>query len=251
MSVSPQQLDYAPQLPWHRRKSGRRALMWITLVAIGLSAMRWGPHIWENAQLYYLQGRCLTYRAPTDKVVYEGDAAKATLLMRSDPQYIVQSPSAPPGTIYFDRVWRDFYAALSPPGGLPGATLFLHERRKSDGTTRLVAVEVKIVCQLTYPVSFNYYAIANVFSAGNLLSRPKLIQQNKLSPFDYGVSSDRIFAGQPDEHDSSHFTIEHEINGQRKIIDGWLRDDDTVVLEKRDAASTITLSAPLSPGQLE
>jgi hypothetical protein len=43
----------------------------------------------------------------------------------------------------------------------------------------------------------------------------------------------RFFAGQADPADPSHFTIKYEYNGQPGGIDGWLRDDGSVVLEPR------------------
>jgi hypothetical protein len=35
----------------------------------------------------------------------------------------------------------------------------------------------------------------------------------------------RWYAGQPDELDSTHFTIDYEISGHRGTIDGYLSDD--------------------------
>jgi len=47
--------------------------------------------------------------------------------------------------------------------------------------------------------------------------------------------TDRLewFAGQPDPTDDSHFTIRFELNGKPGIVDGWLKDDDTVAIETR------------------
>ncbi|MCY2953882.1 MAG: hypothetical protein NTU53_18215 [Planctomycetota bacterium] len=43
----------------------------------------------------------------------------------------------------------------------------------------------------------------------------------------------RIFAGQPDPNDASHFTIAYEAGDTKAVIDGWLKDDDTIVLKLR------------------
>ena len=40
---------------------------------------------------------------------------------------------------------------------------------------------------------------------------------------DYGNKL-RVYAGQPDAADASHFTIAYEIDGRPGVIDGWLRD---------------------------
>ena len=44
----------------------------------------------------------------------------------------------------------------------------------------------------------------------------------------------KLYAGQPDPNDRTHFTIRYEAAGQEGIIDGWLKDDDTVRLVVRD-----------------
>ena len=43
----------------------------------------------------------------------------------------------------------------------------------------------------------------------------------------------RVFAGQPDPKDESHFTIDYELDGVAGRIDGWLRADGVVALEPR------------------
>ena len=44
----------------------------------------------------------------------------------------------------------------------------------------------------------------------------------------------RLFAGQPDPADGSHFTIAYELGGRPGTIDGFLRDDDTIHLVPRE-----------------
>jgi hypothetical protein len=43
------------------------------------------------------------------------------------------------------------------------------------------------------------------------------------APIDYGNRL-RVFAGQPDPADGSHFTIAYELDGRKGTIDGWVRD---------------------------
>jgi hypothetical protein len=42
-----------------------------------------------------------------------------------------------------------------------------------------------------------------------------------------------VYNGQPDPDDLSHFTVEVRIDGKIRVIDGWLRDDETLQLEER------------------
>jgi hypothetical protein len=48
----------------------------------------------------------------------------------------------------------------------------------------------------------------------------------------------RLFAGQPDPNDDSHFTIRYEVDNQPGTIDGWLQADDTIKLQIRDGPAT-------------
>lgn len=47
-------------------------------------------------------------------------------------------------------------------------------------------------------------------------------------------SRTRIYFGQPDPVDASHFTIGYDAGGVSGTIDGWLLPDDTVRLTVRD-----------------
>jgi hypothetical protein len=46
----------------------------------------------------------------------------------------------------------------------------------------------------------------------------------------------RLYAGQIDPHDPSHFTIDYVLPNQRGTIDGWLLDDDRLRFEPRAGA---------------
>jgi len=43
-----------------------------------------------------------------------------------------------------------------------------------------------------------------------------------------------LFAGGADDSDSSHFIIKTTVDGQPKVIDGWLQTDNTVKMQVRD-----------------
>jgi hypothetical protein len=44
----------------------------------------------------------------------------------------------------------------------------------------------------------------------------------------------RIFFGQTDPADSSHFTLKYELNGKAGVINGWLKPNGSVVFEPRE-----------------
>lgn len=57
----------------------------------------------------------------------------------------------------------------------------------------------------------------------------------------------RWYAGQPDDLDSTHFTIDYEISGQRGTIDGYLSDDGrNVRMQARPLASPADSDASLT-----
>jgi hypothetical protein len=43
----------------------------------------------------------------------------------------------------------------------------------------------------------------------------------------------RVYAGQADAKDAGHFTVGVVVNGTARVVDGWLGEDDRVVLEVR------------------
>ena len=57
-------------------------------------------------------------------------------------------------------------------------------------------------------------------------------------------NSVKIYGGRTDAANPSHFTIDADIDGRRRLIDGWITDaDDNVKLQVRSASST----SPVEP----
>ena len=60
----------------------------------------------------------------------------------------------------------------------------------------------------------------------------------------------RIYAGQPDPVDHSHFTMKYEIDNFPGTlfgtIDGWLQNDDTVKMQFRDDPAKLVATMPAS-----
>jgi hypothetical protein len=54
-----------------------------------------------------------------------------------------------------------------------------------------------------------------------------------LDPNNFNGTDLRLFAGQVDPKDPSHFTVQVHIDEKRQVIEGWLRDDGTVSLAIR------------------
>jgi hypothetical protein len=240
----PPQLHYAPASPGFSRL--HRRLLYLTTAAVLIaSSYFWLPVLKLRAQLLYWQHRCMTYTAGPDAVVYD-DLREAKSPVPQSVSGVVPQP------------WARFYALHSPPGFRSKATLFLHRRVRPDGAERLVAVDLFLVPSSPQSIAA---AAVRVFEPGSLTRVPRTSSSpNPSANFSliggaHTVTSDvfytptvqpkatppmslRFFAGQPDPADPSHFTIDYEDPAGRHTLDGWLQNDDTVLLQPRRPPTT-------------
>lgn len=111
------------------------------------------------------------------------------------------------------------------------ATVFLHERTSPAGHRRIVGVDV-----------FGYDVVAPAPTARVIRlmwgiyhpsSRPQTARADNEWHWYIDCRPEdrlRLFAGQPDPSDPSHFTIGYDYNGAPGVIDVHLQDDDTLRL---------------------
>jgi hypothetical protein len=219
-----------------------RGCIVVVLLALGVTAVRRGPIYWAKARLLYWQRRCLTYRAPADLVVYEKNSDDAVRLVALAGEYVNAAPPATPGlgafppvAAHLPRPWREFVRL----GGAMAssrlrfwttanrAVLFMHERIAPTGARRLVVVLSDFSTDMR-PLFINEYDIAAAslnpatWATGvRADERPVAIRVlNASAP----KAHLKIYAGQPDPADASHFTIRYELDGVENVVDGWLRD---------------------------
>lgn len=228
--AAPPRMDYAPRPPLRRRRWVRRLGVCVVLLAAGGSTLWWLPPVWRNVQVLRMQARCASFTAPPDRVVYDRDRARGAQLRAFDPRYATIAGGT---AAYVAAEWADFYAVVSPPGARPAATVFLHERRNSRGERRLIAVTAHPgIFANPRGVFLDWY----VLRPGTSLTRPKLLHNAESHLALERRDGDlRLFAGQPDPKDVAHFTFDFEQFDYRGTVDGWLRDDDTLVIERRGA----------------
>lgn len=151
------------------------------------------------------------------------------------------------------------------------ALVFLHSRRAATGPARLVGVTVGAMVEAANQnghspedkFDFSVYKIQS-FSAQSFLPSAEgeadsdargwveLTLENEQSgvemrghwlpppirgsPGSLKIDDSdrlRVFAGQPDPSDESHFTIAYDLDGQPGVIDGWLNSDGSIKLEPR------------------
>jgi len=207
-----------------------------------IGAIRSVPPAWRQAKILYWQRQCMNYSAPPDQVVFD-ESPTATALIDSDLQYarlkLLRDTYAPEPrktvAAAFAPVCLKRFTSVIPsiytPQLLPipdGAVLFLHERTTTSGRKALVTITY---CPQDMGHTFqqrftNLYCSslgAFAFRTSPAVNRPGLGED--IVPPEYVPSPNlRIFAGQVDPADESHFTIRYEMWGQSDVMDGWLVD---------------------------
>jgi hypothetical protein len=127
-------------------------------------------------------------------------------------------------------------ASFFGPTRLEPVVLLLHSRRSGGMPRRLVSVTFN-VGQFEWGTVPPFFA--GVYADGGF--RPSLLcWYGRLSvpELTRGPSTLKLFAGQPDSADESHFTIDAIVGGETRMIDGWLMPDDHVKLQLRAASGT-------------
>jgi hypothetical protein len=255
-------LGYAPAAPSRRwRRWLRRASLLLIVVTIA-AGIRWGPSYLARVQALYWQRRCLRYSPPDDLVVYEqGGSAQARIaagggylqvgqrLLVPQPGTQPSSSSLPIAAAHVPDCWRQYVRACAAPGlaqwlatanrrvafGMRGpssaptaAVLFLHERTSPAGARRLVVVLSDFMAD-TSPKFITGYDVEGFAHAPATWSHPpsedvcfwSIDVLDSVSPTSPRV---RVYAGQPDPSNASHFTIRFEVDGVQRTVDGYLQD---------------------------
>ena len=213
MSNPPPQIEYSQPIPWHRRRRIQRAIV-VGVIAIGLSVggYLWGPAVWRQAQLLYWQRQCMAFDRGQPTTVYDS-AAKVMDIA---------------------ECWTNFNAAYSPPGMISHGTILVHEMRNPQGEVRLVGIDA---IGSHFPAQPDISV--RVFVPGNLLRPPRqqrMILQSPGRAFPAPQDSTfQLTSGTVDPRDLSHAWFTYVKDGETKVIDVWLGNDDDVTLEKRES----------------
>jgi hypothetical protein len=228
----PALLDYVPAAPLRRKRRIRRVVLLCLGVATAVAGFRWGPTTWARTILLYHQRNCLRYTAPPDQVVFESDPARVALLA-VDPNYVIAGGCA------FRKPPPD-WVAIGPTAAVrttgPVAMIFLHEL-KTGGVSRLVGIE-RAVGATASPYFIAGYDVETHSIRPASFRQPQVSEQHFAWPIDVmdGIAPHldiRIYAGQVDPADGSHFTIRYEHRGTTGTADGYLRADGRIDLKPR------------------
>ena len=218
------ELHYAP--PRSRRwRLARRFTVLLVISVVAFSGVWWFPRLRDNLLLFDMQQRCMSYAVPPSTAVHTALAASAV---------------TPPGPI--PPEWASFYASLSPPGFKSHGTVFVHAMQSKVGSRRLVGVDILSSVRTT---DFCW----RVIEPGSVIRRARLLQAG-VQTLRWDGYAFQIGAGAADPDDPSHFTFSCTLDGTVHAFDGWLRDDDTIAIERRKTGQAITPPAPASAASL-
>jgi hypothetical protein len=241
MTLHSSRLDYAPQIPpWYHHKRVRQIAVGI---AVFIVIYYWGYQIWhQQVRRQFAQDwrsetqACMEYTAPANQIVFDDDPRDFGQL---DDCNVIMRRNGQAAAGRKLNIWS--YSLISIPAltKVSDAFVFLHARKSKSGNQRLIV----IWSPMLFEQDFNLHAA--VILAPNA-PFDQLVGKEGMN-FDSTIphnSTLRVFAGQPDPFDDSHFTIGYEADHHAGTIDGWLEDDDTVKLTIQPAPTT----KPSSPG---
>jgi hypothetical protein len=265
-AIPPVPLQYGTDGGSLRRRIIRRSVTAALLVGLAIVCWRFGPHAWLFARQCYWQSQCMSFSPPPDMVIYErlpagttrpaivapymdGASAEVVSLQFLGPRQLSKSlktlrPANPPVEILRVPVcWVRFMQATQNPLSRSEAHLviaFCHERISPAGHKRLVVIECPgeggIGDLLADEMNAELYERVAWHGCPGLQVNQFLINYSG-HPVEM---PQRIFAGQCDPVDPSHFSIEYEWpTGLHGFIDGRLGDDDTVRLTVRPGSGYI------------
>ena len=263
LAVPTPQLEYGRSRA-ARRFRKRHVLIAALLAASIAGSWIVGRHGRAQAQTLLYVSQAARHIDSADTVVFEPDAQAARGLIAAGTHLPLDDSATPAAVLREPDSFSAFRNALEArPLEAVGALVFLHELTTPSGARRIVAVRF-LPHYLDGKFIDDAGLIAQVFDASGLLSEPKLVGRSHarlLTPvadpdpdaatygepvssssvaclgttsqvlqetFDPAPSVDadiRWYAGQPDQTDSTHFTIDYEIRGQRGTVDGYLTDD--------------------------
>jgi hypothetical protein len=222
------ELDYAKGIRWHQR----RWVVWVVLaVAVAALFFGWrsarGP--WERFRPRWAVWRdvraCMDDSPAATVVAFESDPARGRGLRGGRDYAAYLGGRAGRLTRYgYASTGRRLQRRGSPY--LADPTLFMHARQAPGGPQRFVVVQgwmefpgplmnLHLSGQVwDVDVRFGEKPVEVARSAGPVLTD---------RPSEGSTTTLRVFAGQADAKDASHFTLEYEHGGRRGVIDGWLR----------------------------
>jgi hypothetical protein len=229
-------LSYAPVQPSPRwQRFFRIAIAVCVACVVGWVAWQTYPEVIRRFSMLYYQHRLLTSAGQGNVVSNFG--FREVTVEEVEPASAKQDMGTIESASLVDDDWRHYRATCLSPVSPSLYPVYIHSIYDRHGNELLVVAE----CM---PYASPAQLTVDVISPGTLLQYPSTAQVVvRPFQFDFGVTSletksFRVFNGQPDQSDTSHFTIDYEFDGQRHTLDGYINEQDVLTIEKRKDAST-------------
>jgi hypothetical protein len=201
-------LNYAPR-PRAAQRFWRWAYRLIFVAAIVVAAIEWGPGLWRHAQSLYWEQKCLNFLQPPGHVVFGIGQSGLVHTELCVPRIRFEGINQRSTNVY-------------------DSTIYLHEMRRSDGTRCLIS--------LTWSPSYPTHKLQLQWLEWSVSLSPVLFRWNVVEvTTGPGIlyAGWKIFAGQPDANNPSHFTFDYEAQGTRHTCDAWLNNDGQLLVSPR------------------
>lgn len=200
----------------------------LVLTALVPVTLKYARSAAERVNLRRLYAACAATTVSPDTLVYDEDPARQKALL-AQPDY--REVGGHHGSVVYRTIprWEQFIAANQGRISTNG-TIFLGERTTPSGQKHLVGVDITGWSRGGPLILFTY---ARTFTPVTFAQLPKMTSSTPSLNLSRTEGILRLYAGQPDPDNPSHFTIRYTLDDQENIIDGWLKDDRSVLLEPR------------------
>lgn len=241
-------LHYAPRRTRTRRRFWLAAALSVIMGVAGtcyLQRDRWVVQVSQRLELPKAQPACLHPALSPDLVVYEEDPDRIASL-KGNTDYVIHDQITGKKAALFCAACLEKFDAVArrhprntppePGGGGKRGTVFLDERTTRRGTHRLVLVECAHKGEGMGPTVLpDYFILTSMVLEPVAYSRtPRWLNADEVpQPIGFGYGNRetsnpqtcaRMYAGQPDSADPSHFSIRCRIGSVEWVVDGWLQD---------------------------
>src|ERR1700722_6946678 len=196
-------LNYEPAEKSRRKRRFRRAPIAVVITAIVVSAVIWGPPGWQWCQMIFWQWRCLAYSQPPDHVVYEFNRNNGVGTYRREDDVSAERNLRNIGSP--TQVYSVSYVPI-----------FLHERQRPDGVKRLISLDFSIWYGVMPQALLLDMWEPTWSSTPKLGKNTTMVAAVRSRDFNHL----KIFAGQADPTDPTHFTFVYDMDGKRYTVDG-------------------------------
>ena len=243
----PNHLDYQAKpclLTRVRSHACRIGLLVGGIVVVAVIVLKAQPKL----ESWYVQRQCSLYAPNPSEVVYQ--ELPPDYDAPPDPKFseiktdsaLMRIRIAPPCV----RVLQQWCDVAPPASDWREAMLFLGGLETPKGDKRIVCLMRRTRDNSATTLGDNVTCLVVVPRAlgGQVTKTFSYTRPKNASRWVVGSYARRFefLAGQRDLADSTHFTVPYRADDERGTIDGWLRDDDSVVLSVRDGPGQVKAS---------